>query len=472
MNRQARGKTKDVRLESGNLTSRRTVQLYGIVKDGCSRPGECIPGPLLGSATCGFDMSPSDRRVRDTSNSYRTFDPLLGPIIRNLKTWVVESEELRLSRQNGVDWVVHVASVSRSGLPVAAEEFIESHLVPIVAEEQTADRIVAALETLLARSDAYRGAYLLTALARILKSCYDRLHDPEISHRPPTDDALTREERRKILAESVGDVQRRMYEAYVESEKLEPQQYKRYFRAIHNRLRAEYVHQLSRSDTVRSRCEGCECLRHDLAVPDNERIRSVRNVRFRLPNDIGYLTVDILPHQRERLEQLSGRVVEEVLVERPNTPQPPNRTLWREEDRLLVVVAQDGVHALVDGLEVMGEGGFGGHARASIGLMQWQMKRLLVASSSRLMVMMYLGIRRFPLLRRLELYGGGLKPHEAPHGVHGEPVRYISLSPVPENYVWRVSGFRLRTQSEEGLAPTYSLRKRPSRRDRPRSAPH
>ncbi len=181
--------------------------------------------------------------------AYREHDPALGRIIRNLKIWIGRSEQLHLARINGRLWVLHRGTCDHRHLPVASEEYVESHLISVVACEGTSDKIVAEIEALLSYGGAYRGAYPLTALSRILKSCYERLHQPKTVEPPRVAARLTRLETHELIHESVAEVKRRMYETYVTTGKLDEREYTIYFHAIHERLTAEYVNFDSREHT-------------------------------------------------------------------------------------------------------------------------------------------------------------------------------------------------------------------------------
>ncbi len=253
-------------------------------------------GDWMNSSTTSLD-SATRRLVFGQVNEalfemYGELDPALAKIIRNLKRWIGNSDDLRLTRVSGRLWVVHTAACHSEQTTLAPEEYIASHLISVVADESASEEIVNAIGALLSSGEAYRSAYPLTALARIVKSCYERLHDPVAYHVPRVGKQLTREETQQAVSESVVHTARRMHSTYVESQKLDADDYRLYFRAIRDRLMAEYVQLDGREYT------NFKALRRYLPTLSKQEYRRTHRPKYE------YLSKLTLQQLKETLKQL------------------------------------------------------------------------------------------------------------------------------------------------------------------------
>ncbi len=184
--------------------------------------------------------------------AYRVADRSLSNQIRSLKRAVKECPEATLGERDGAPWVVGETEDAGDGGRQMPIETMEACLAGAVAEARsTADLLQRALRALRAYR-AYETAYPVTRLAQAMRGARAQVQsaagfatEHASSTTTPGAPPMRCREVEAMIERALEALQEQKRASYVEAGKVSEEMYRAYFRALGDRLRAEYV---SRTD--------------------------------------------------------------------------------------------------------------------------------------------------------------------------------------------------------------------------------
>jgi hypothetical protein len=172
---------------------------------------------------------------------YRTVDPALGKLIRNLKNNIKESTQVSLDQIDGEVWIYITNEYkSTAHLPIMPIEFLESYLAALIQGDFNLKNIINVFYDIFNNQNIYRNGYPLTDFAEALRSTFFRTN--AIPGFENTNEKLfTKEEIQKMIRSSIEDVKSSKRNAYIENNKFDNETFDSYFQAIKDILVSNYI---------------------------------------------------------------------------------------------------------------------------------------------------------------------------------------------------------------------------------------
>lgn len=178
--------------------------------------------------------------------NYKSFDPSLSKIIRNLKR-TLEEEKVPGVSYNRSSSQIELDGVNKRNKPVMPEEWLE---IKLSAELKHIGNSVEALEQLkyiLQRNEQYAASVQLVAFAIILRKSFAyQLEEQEATKKSIAEMNFRQEEIKTFIALSIEKLKPQLAKTYVQSGKLTAFTLEKYVKAVSDILVSEFSEKSSR----------------------------------------------------------------------------------------------------------------------------------------------------------------------------------------------------------------------------------
>ena len=170
--------------------------------------------------------------------SYRTEDPNLAKIIRNIKEAIKRSSSLHLHRERETQWIIVGAEdTKKTNLPLAPSAVLESYLMSVLCQTSNTYAAVYAFEHFLKLHPYYGNAFPLSEYARVLRSCFTNRQVHDHATQEISTSLIDLE---NALAKTISFVQTHLHKTYVQTGKVSTSLFDTYIKAVQKTLAAHF----------------------------------------------------------------------------------------------------------------------------------------------------------------------------------------------------------------------------------------
>lgn len=169
--------------------------------------------------------------------SYRSEDPNLARIIRNVKEAIKRNTTFSLYREREVQWIVVGNDQTPNSLPLAPPEVLEAYLTSLLCNTSNTYTAVYAFEEFLRLHPYYRNAFPMSEYARILRTCFQNREVPDDDVQEINLSVMDIE---NALMKTIAFVRSKLQETYVRKGKLSMSMFETYVKALQKILASHF----------------------------------------------------------------------------------------------------------------------------------------------------------------------------------------------------------------------------------------
>lgn len=169
--------------------------------------------------------------------NFRTVDPALGKIIRNVKLAIQKHEDLVIESRKDMNRVIFDKQLNRLK-PMMPVELLRIRLTHRLTSTMFISEALDTTYDIMTNHDQYRSEYPVVELSKILRYAYTQLNDnAEDSKQQVTpENPLYEEDISEFIEASIERVRNDMYDTYVTKDKLDPNTFDIYFQCVNDIL--------------------------------------------------------------------------------------------------------------------------------------------------------------------------------------------------------------------------------------------
>jgi len=175
--------------------------------------------------------------------NFRTIDPSLGKIIRNVKRVAKEEGSFSIIRHRDIS-MIQFGNDEYECNPQMPFEFLKIKLFAQSRGNENISQIMDHLLKIFKCQNNYSRRYSIVNLARAIRYLYAKLGEREVAVDKQVDDtskSLMHSEMSDFIQRSIRQLKDRMYPKYVETSKLDEHIFKIYFKSIEDILKDAFI---------------------------------------------------------------------------------------------------------------------------------------------------------------------------------------------------------------------------------------
>jgi hypothetical protein len=181
--------------------------------------------------------------------NFGSFDPSLRKIIRNIKLAIQNHDGMEIEKQEGDKLLVVKGLDLDSNLPFIPPEFLEVRLSHHIEQSMQIPDILELVKMILERQTIYRPSVSITQLAVCIRKVYARMNEYSGTRKSTSEHSFISEELNTFIQEAIEKRKKDFIPSYVDSGKIEEDQFEIYFRAVENILKDDFVRDNPKADT-------------------------------------------------------------------------------------------------------------------------------------------------------------------------------------------------------------------------------